>query len=96
MSETIEEIIARGRVMLEKLEEIERQQKESRDLVVLLKRQASLMLEGIDPQQVKSYAYDPLVDNRPLRYRVIHIEVYNQVTLLDGTRIVLENPIQRW
>ncbi len=79
---------AKADAILTTIEGIRRKREEINQLLLDLNKQAYLMLQGIDPELVTHYGYDPSLDKRGTYHRHDHgIGMYNYVFLKDGTRI---------
>lgn len=87
----------RGKAILAHIASVREKRKEQDALLADLLMQAEVMMQGIDPEQVKSYGYDPARDGRKRGFNDPHGKrlraIYNFVTMNDGTRVELDPPV---
>jgi hypothetical protein len=85
----------KGQSILDMLVNIRKLREQQEALWRELEDQAALMLQGIDPQEVRGLVYDPLKDKRRHRPEMCHDNrpgFYNVVKMKDGSEIIL-NPM---
>jgi hypothetical protein len=89
---TLEE---KGLAILKGIANIRRKRQEAEELLASLERQATLMLSGVDPEEVQAYSYDSLTDTRRRPALGKLPEVWNVALLKDGRRVNLKVPLPR-
>jgi hypothetical protein len=89
-----EEMKARGAAILQAVAAIRAKNAERERLLLELEQVAALMLQGIDPNEIKGWVYDPMKDkgrhldgNRPTVYNVLHMK--------DGSIVLLDPPVKK-
>lgn len=88
-----EDIKAKGQAIVDAVAKIRAKDAERNRLLMELERVAAIMLQGVDPADIKGWGYDPTKDggrhldgNRPTVYNVLHMK--------DGSVVLLNPPIK--
>jgi hypothetical protein len=89
-----EKMKARGAAILKVVASIRARNAPRERLLLELEQVAAVMLQGIDPEDIKDWVYDPMKDkgrhlngNPPTVYNVLHMK--------DGSTVLLNPPVKR-
>jgi hypothetical protein len=90
-----EEMKARGAAILQAVAAIRAKNAERERLLLELEQVAALMLQGIDPNEIKGWVYDPMKDKTRHQHELYkRPTVYNVLHMKDGSVVPLNPPVK--
>ena len=89
-----EDIKTKGQAIIDAVAKIREKNAERERLLLELEQVAAIMLQGVNPEQIKGWVYDPLKDKRRHLWHGQRPDVYNVLHMKDGSVVLLNPPVK--